>query len=114
MDQPRDCTLSGAFRDAHRFSEVAIADTHGFIQPLLFRSKPQIHEVAHRSAVMPDKIAHQAVENVFIKLNHAIPSVNIAILHTLHNRVGGAILRLFVSEDYHDDSCNRHCHHSST
>jgi len=86
VDQPSNRTLSGAFRDPHRFSEIAVADTHRFVLPLLFRSKPQVHEVAHWSTVMPDKIAHQAVENVSIQLNHAVPTVNIAIPHTLHNR----------------------------
>ena len=86
MDQPSNRTLSGAFRDPHRFSEIAVADTHSFVLPLLFRSKPQVDEVAHWSAVMPDKIAHQAVENVFIQLDHAIPTVNIAMPRTLHNR----------------------------
>ena len=86
MDQPSNRTLSGAFRDPHRFSEIAVTDTDSFPLPLLFRSKPQVDKVAHWSAVMPDKIAHQAVENVFIQLDHAIPTVNIAIPHTLHNR----------------------------
>jgi len=84
VDQPSNRTLSGTFRNAHRFSEIAVADTYGFVLPLLFSSKPQVDEVAHWSAVMPDKIAHQAVENVFVKLNHAIPTANIAIPHTLH------------------------------
>ena len=85
MDQPSDCTLRGAFRNSHRFSEVTVADTDSFFLPLLFRSKPQVDEVAHGSAVMPDKIAHQAVENVLIQLNHAVPTINIAMPHTLHN-----------------------------
>ena len=86
MDQPSDRTLSGAFRDTHRLSEVAIADTDWFLLPLLFSSEPQIYEVAHWSAVMPDQIAHKAIENVFVEFYHAIPTVNIAISHTLHNR----------------------------
>ena len=85
MGQPSDRTLSGTFRDPYRFSEIAVADTDSFFLPLLFRSKPQVDEVAHGSAVMPDKIAHQAVENVLIQLNHAVPTINIAMPHTLHN-----------------------------
>lgn len=100
MDQPSDRTLSGAFGDAHRFGEVAIANAHWFLLPLLFSSEPQIDEVAHWSAIMPDKITHEAVENVVIKLDHAIPNVNIATPHTLHNRASGAILRMSDSEDY--------------
>jgi len=75
-----------SFSRPHRFSEIAVTDTDSFPLPLLFRSEPQVDKVAHWSAVMPDKIAHQAVENVFIQLNHAIPTVNIAIRPTLHNR----------------------------
>ena len=86
MDQPGNCTLSGAFRDPYGFSEIAVAYTDGFSLPLLFPSKPQVDEVAHGSAVMSNQIAHQAVENVFIQLDHAVPTVNIAIPHTLHNR----------------------------
>ena len=86
MDQPSNSTLSGAFRDPHRFGEIAIANTHSFVLPLLFRSKPQVDKVAHWSAVMPDKIADQAVQNVFIQLDHSVPTINIAISRTLHNR----------------------------
>jgi hypothetical protein len=35
---------------------------------------------------MSDEVAHKRVESVFIQLNHAIPTVNIAVSHTLHNR----------------------------
>jgi len=86
VDQPSGRSLCGAFRDAHGFGEFAIADTHRFVLALLFRSKPQIHEVAYWSSVMPDQVPHQAVENIFIQLDHAIPTSNIAISHTLHNR----------------------------
>jgi hypothetical protein len=34
---------------------------------------------------MSDQIAHQAIENVFIKLDHAIPMNSIATVRTLQN-----------------------------
>ena len=80
------------FRDTHTFRDLAVADIHGFLLPLLLSSEPQIDEVTDWAPVMPDEIAHQAIENVFIQLNHAIPTVNIAMPHTLHNREGTAAL----------------------
>jgi hypothetical protein len=64
--------------------------------------------------VMPDQITHKAIEDILIQLNHAIPTVNIAMPHTLHNRECGVMLRLSVSEDHQDATRNRHRHHSST
>ena len=99
MLQPSDCTLGGAFRYAHRLRQVGVADRHWFLVPLLFCSQPQIHEITHRSAIMSDEIAHEAVKNVVIKLSHAIPTSNIAVLNTLQNSDARAILRIARLEE---------------
>ena len=48
---------------------------------------------------MSDEIAHEAVKNVVIKLGHAIPTSNIAVLNTLQNSDARAILRIARLEE---------------
>lgn len=40
----------------------------GFLLALLLCREPQINEEAYRPAIVPDKIAHETVQNVVIQL----------------------------------------------
>jgi hypothetical protein len=49
---------------------LLIADGNGFAPALLLCRKPQVHQKAHRPAIMPGEVAHENVNDIFIQRQH--------------------------------------------
>ena len=65
-DEPAHRGLRGTFRYANRFRESLIADLDSCVSRFLCVCQPKIHEETDGSAVMPDEIAHEHIDNVFV------------------------------------------------
>ncbi len=69
-DEPAYCRLHGTFRNSNRFREPLITDLDHGVSRLLCPRQPKIHEETDGSAVMPDEVAHEHVDNVIVDRGH--------------------------------------------
>jgi len=92
-NQPVHRDLRRALRYANRFRQFQIAHLHRPISSSLFGIEPEIQEKAGRSPVMTNQVAHQNVDHVIVKREHAIPIINIASDTTLQRGLYNAMLR---------------------
>ena len=69
-DEPAHRGLHGTFRHSNRFRECLIADLDRCVSRFLCVCQPKIHEETDGSAVVPDEIAHEHIDNVFVHWGH--------------------------------------------